>query len=279
MGFTDNLVYPSTADPSTPPAPKGVAGASPLAAALQSTSQWMGIYGQVIVDGAPAAAGSVVDVVDAGGHVTARFEVHHPGYHGYLPVYLDDPATAQDEGADVGEWLTVRVNGQPAAAQVQWTEFGDLAQVPAEAVSVTEGGVPRVFRLAQNHPNPFNPTTTITYQLPSAAEVVLSVYNLSGQLVRELVHLPQVAGHHSVTWDGRDEAGRLMANGVYLYQVRAGEFRSARKMALLRWDHLDRSARKPPLSSDLAGFPQSGVLVRTRKRINPLLCRAGVWGR
>jgi len=103
-----------------------------------------------------------------------------------------------------------------------------------EMISEHEGVMPATFSLWQNYPNPFNPTTTISYLLAQDEEVTLSIWNLSGQLVRELVHEVQPDGSYSATWDGRDGAGKLVANGVYLYQIRAGDFRSARKMVLMK---------------------------------------------
>ena len=75
---------------------------------------------------------------------------------------------------------------------------------------------------------------TISYQLAHEDDVVLSIWNLAGQLVRQLVHARQRAGYHSVTWDGRDGAGSNAANGVYLYQIRAGDFQAARKMVMMK---------------------------------------------
>jgi len=105
----------------------------------------------------------------------------------------------------------------------------------ATLIAVAAGSeLPGRFALQQNYPNPFNPSTTISYQLPSEQEVVLSTWNLAGQLVRELVHAPQPPGHHSVNWDSRDAAGSLVANGVYLYEIRSGDVQSARKMVLMK---------------------------------------------
>ena len=72
----------------------------------------------------------------------------------------------------------------------------------------------------QNFPNPFNPSTTIKYQLPINSYVSLVVYNIKGEKVRTLVEKEKSAGFHSVLWDGRDEDGNEVANGVYYYKVR-----------------------------------------------------------
>lgn len=90
------------------------------------------------------------------------------------------------------------------------------------------------FVLYQNYPNPFNPGTVIEYQLPKASEVRLTILNIVGERVRELVHTSQQAGIHRVSWDGRDNQGREVAGGVYLYQLQAGAFNQTRKLLLLR---------------------------------------------
>ncbi|MFQ5639334.1 MAG: T9SS type A sorting domain-containing protein [bacterium] len=90
------------------------------------------------------------------------------------------------------------------------------------------------FRLAQNYPNPFNPSTTIEYELPAAASVVVTVYNILGEKVVTLVNEFQNAGVQSVAWDGRNAAGRPVVSGVYLYKIRAGEFTASKKMTLTK---------------------------------------------
>ena len=73
--------------------------------------------------------------------------------------------------------------------------------------SDTPVGRPAGYALQQNHPNPFNPHTTIDYYLPESGHVLLSIFNLAGQQVRTLVNAPVEAGFHVVEWDGRDEQG------------------------------------------------------------------------
>ena len=79
--------------------------------------------------------------------------------------------------------------------------------------------VPLTFKLNQNYPNPFNPETSIEFQLPFMSEVILDIYNLQVHVVRRLVHLTKSAGYHTVQWDGRDEAGLLVASGIYFYRI------------------------------------------------------------
>ena len=94
--------------------------------------------------------------------------------------------------------------------------------------------VPDRHRLDQNYPNPFNPLTTISFALPRAARVHLAIYTVNGRLVRTLLDEERPAGAHSVTWLGRDDAGRSVATGTYFYQLRAGDFRQVRKLTLVK---------------------------------------------
>jgi hypothetical protein len=98
----------------------------------------------------------------------------------------------------------------------------------------TGAATPRAHQLAQNMPNPFNPQTEIAFALPQTERVHLAIYGVDGRLVRTLVDEERPAGQHSVTWHGRDDAGRVVATGTYFYALRAGDFRQVRKMTLVK---------------------------------------------
>lgn len=114
---------------------------------------------------------------------------------------------------------------------------------PANVVSVNDNKIiPLQFSLHQNYPNPFsqmprfagNPSTTISYDLPKSVPVKLVVYNVLGKEVRKLVDATQAAGHHQITWNGKNELGASVASGVYFYRIKAGDFEMARKLMLMR---------------------------------------------
>jgi hypothetical protein len=111
-----------------------------------------------------------------------------------------------------------------------------VAQVDqdAEGSTAKESVVFEGFSLFDNYPNPFNPETVISYSLPNASQVELSVYNLLGQKVRTLVNEHQAAGHRTVRWDGTDEEGRPVTSGVYFLKIRAGDAADARKIILMK---------------------------------------------
>ena len=94
--------------------------------------------------------------------------------------------------------------------------------------------VPLSFVLHQNYPNPFNPITSLRYDLPEQAQVTLTIYDLIGREVTQLINTTQEAGYRSVQWNAADMHGKPVSTGVYLYQIQAGEFVQTRKMVLLK---------------------------------------------
>jgi len=94
--------------------------------------------------------------------------------------------------------------------------------------------IPDDFALNQNTPNPFNPTTDISFDLPRSTHVTLNVYNILGQKARTLIDENLPAGSHIITFDGRDDGGYELSSGIYFYQIKAGEFSQSRKMTLLK---------------------------------------------
>ena len=97
-----------------------------------------------------------------------------------------------------------------------------------------EDSMPQDFILYQNHPNPFNPTTNIQFELPVASHVSLRVYDLLGQEIRMLVQGERSAGFHTISWDGRNEWGQSVPSGVYIYKIIMSDFVHAQKMLLVR---------------------------------------------
>lgn len=89
--------------------------------------------------------------------------------------------------------------------------------------------IPAEFQLHQNYPNPFNPSTTIRYDVRENAHVTITVYDLTGRRVAELVDRPHAAGTHQVEWNAND-----LASGVYLYRIEAGSFSAVRSLTLIK---------------------------------------------
>jgi YVTN family beta-propeller protein len=120
-------------------------------------------------------------------------------------------------------------------AKVQFYHHGSSAffKESEEEVAVAEAVVTD-YVLEQNYPNPFNPTTVISFQLPVDSEVTLSIYNLNGQLVKQVASGKFASGRHNFTWDATDDRGLRVASGVYLYVIKAGEFTAQRKLLLMK---------------------------------------------
>jgi hypothetical protein len=115
--------------------------------------------------------------------------------------------------------------------------FNTGIPIPKTACTINTdvpGAVPGLFALRQNVPNPFNPITKIDFDLPAQTRTTLRVYDIAGREVRTLVDGVLNQGAHSSTWDGKDNAGRDAASGVYFYRLDAAKETATRKMVLLR---------------------------------------------
>jgi hypothetical protein len=113
---------------------------------------------------------------------------------------------------------------------------GNESEATGPAV-VTGGDMPELpdeFALHQNVPNPFNPVTRIFFDMPSAGEVSIEIYDVSGRLVRKLAGGSYPAGRHEVAWNGVNETGAPAASGIYFCRMVTGRFADSRKMILLR---------------------------------------------
>jgi hypothetical protein len=108
-----------------------------------------------------------------------------------------------------------------------------LIQAPTAVEAEPMVLAPR-FLLAPNTPNPFNPLTTIRFQVPAPGRAALRIYSIQGALVRTLVDSALPAGPYRVEWNGRDDRGAAMASGVYVYELSQGAKRLSRKMSLLK---------------------------------------------
>ncbi len=130
----------------------------------------------------------------------------------YTPsVYITDPAVAQ---------AVILINGY---LPPPWGPV--VSDVPLDYTG---------YRLT-SYPNPFNPQTTISYELPEPAPVTLRIFDLTGRLVDVLVEgESQPAGTHSATWTGRDSRGRAMESGMYFYRLETGRYVETKRMTLIR---------------------------------------------
>ena len=99
---------------------------------------------------------------------------------------------------------------------------------------VTDAKTPSAYALAQNFPNPFNPSTTIRFDMREKGFMTLKIYNVAGQLVRTLVEGVKDAGSYNVAWDGMNDRGGSVASGIYFYKMETKDFSQTKKMVMLR---------------------------------------------
>ncbi len=97
-----------------------------------------------------------------------------------------------------------------------------------------EKQLPLTFQLEQNYPNPFNPKTAIAFKLSRTSKINLSIFDVTGRKVRELMNGRMRAGQHKMIWDGADQNGRPVSSGFYFYRLQAGDKQLTRKMLLVR---------------------------------------------
>jgi hypothetical protein len=189
--------------------------------------------GTMLASFAASLSGAVVEISwtlsEAG--ADARFVVLRSAAAGGAFEELASPQIARsgltfsiaDRGVEPGTTYRYRVNVVEGA--------GSRTLFETEAISMP--AMP--LTLNQNHPNPFNPSTTIGYYLPVDATVTLEVYDTSGRLVARLLNgAKQAKGTHSVAWRGVDAQGRSVSSGMYFYRLTSGKETISRKMILLR---------------------------------------------
>lgn len=132
--------------------------------------------------------------------------------------------------ARMPQLATTVVDRQGSGLVEQWI----ATMAPTVLMEQSQEQRPQNFALFANYPNPFNAATTIGYRLENAADIELTIYNLSGQRVRLLGRGHRTAGQYNAYWDGRDEEGHSVAAGIYFYRLWAGGQELVRKMALIK---------------------------------------------
>jgi hypothetical protein len=116
---------------------------------------------------------------------------------------------------------------------IWWYDKKFASNDPSVGVSKNEAS-PVEYALQHNYPNPFNPSTTISYTVPHSADVRLVIYDIHGREVRRLVDRPVNVGVHSVVWDGRNNSGRTAASGIYFYRLTTENFVDIKRMVLIK---------------------------------------------
>ncbi|KAA3614074.1 MAG: T9SS C-terminal target domain-containing protein [Calditrichaeota bacterium] len=113
-------------------------------------------------------------------------------------------------------------------------EAGEVVVSNTTAINSEDTTVPVEFALLQNFPNPFNPQTSIQYDLPHASKVTLRIYSLQGQLVQQFERDHPTGGRFSVRWNGRGLNGKSVSSGTYIFHLQANEYSQSLKMLLVK---------------------------------------------
>ncbi len=124
--------------------------------------------------------------------------------------------------------LTVTDNANESAVTIQEVAITTIVSIAQDT------NLPEKFELSQNYPNPFNPITSIRYALPEQSMVKLTIYDMLGKEVINLVNKVEKAGFKSVDWNGLNQHGQLVSTGIYFYRIQAGNFSQIRKMIFIK---------------------------------------------
>ena len=208
------------------------APAAPITTVNSTPSAWAFVVSGTFAN---TAEGDTVRVTNRRTHVTVTDTVQR----GYFAAAFGD--LTQKAVVETGDVITVQVLdsetghivGEPNAYTVTPKMIADAFV----SIGLEIAPHPETTRLLQNYPNPFNPETWIPYQLSAAAEVSITIYNVTGNVVRKLDLGHQSAGNYlgrsqAAYWDGRNTLNERVASGIYFYQIQAGEFSATRRMLI-----------------------------------------------
>jgi hypothetical protein len=153
-----------------------------------------------------------------------------------LPLKIDctdnDPTNGDEERTLLLQW------GGTGSSE-NWrrpSQWGGLMVFDPNASGLAEesANIPLTTRLHDNYPNPFNPTTTIRFDLAKAGPVSIIIYNSIGQKVRTLLDAAKQAGKYDFVWDGRNDHGNRVGTGVYFFRMKADDYQMTRKMVMIK---------------------------------------------
>ena len=170
---------------------------------------------------------------------------------GYPSVTMNNPASPFEEGTEVfaGEFdweeVTLDLSAYSGTAQIRFV-FGSANLITGEGwyiddiyYSNTTGSndntiIPIMNKLNSNFPNPFNPTTTISFSLKETGNVKIEIFNIRGQKVKTLINGLLPAKNHQIVWNGKDDKGKSVSSGIYFYKMRSANYTASRKMILMK---------------------------------------------
>jgi hypothetical protein len=200
----------------------------------------------IITNGVDISAGDEIGVYTESGLCVGSAVVTDKYPMGMM-VWMDDPKTEEVDGFEPGDKMVMIYwdSSEDKEYNVSFVvEDGSerLGESVITKVSLTvelitaleSAPLPTSYRLDQNYPNPFNPETKICFAIPEAGYVNLTIYNIEGKLVKQLVHGFKEVGYHQVSWNGINTSGESVSSGVYIYRIDTGKFSNIKKMIFLK---------------------------------------------
>jgi hypothetical protein len=142
-----------------------------------------------------------------------------------------------DWGGDCSGWYCFTIYGNqfcPPYPSCIEEYVGEQDTTNCEQVSIIDETLPIAYNLYNAYPNPFNPMTTLSYDLPKDEMVNITIYDMMGRVVSNLVSSQQRAGYKSIQWNATNNIGQPVSAGLYLYTIQTGKFRQTKKMVLLK---------------------------------------------
>ncbi len=173
------------------------------------------------------ATDSIAIVMNEGGGMYSDPSVYYGGGDGSGAIFI----YAVDLNGDMYNDLAV-ANGNLNSITILINDGS--GGFPTDVADDRAAALPDKYMLTQNYPNPFNPSTVIEFDIPIQSRVKITVFNMVGQKVTELVNGNYSAGSHSITWDGVSSNGQRVSSGIYFYRIVAGDFIDSKKMILLK---------------------------------------------
>jgi len=232
-----SLKYPGALTlPSAPQVNHNRIAAKGVPANLSTSNQWVNLYSRALsLNGSTIQSGAVITAYNTDGVKVGSFTMQKDGLFGFMPVYIRESSNAANSGVLPGDEFYLAVNGVKTNETFVWTENGDRIEIfNLTSKSSSEENLPESYGLEQNYPNPFNPTTTISFNLPTAGNARIEIFNVLGKLVAVPFNDIAQSGTTTVEWNGRNASGEIVSSGIYFYRLTADNYTETKKMTLLK---------------------------------------------
>ncbi len=200
---------------------------------IHSTREWVSVYGaNITVDGTQLDNNSEIKLYSESGVLCGK-GTYNNNLLKFTSAYGYDPDDLKSEGyPQAGENVIINVNGMEIEKRIIWETNGSRIELSELTTSLKL--MPANYNLKQNYPNPFNPSTQIGFTIPKSGYVSITIFNVLGQNIRNLVNENYSEGSYEIHWDGNDDYGKIVSSGVYLYRIEVGDFVKTKKMTLMK---------------------------------------------